>query len=85
MLPLSRLFMVARGLSGFDPAGSGLEDACFEFVSDEFDGRNLNPHNQRTRDVLTLSYESFWQAIVENSVSWVTPALCVWGQRSPRS
>ena len=85
MLPLSRLFLVARGLSGFNPVGSGLDDACFEFVSDEFDGRILNPHNQRTRDVLTLSYESFWQAMVENSVGWVPRAMCVWGPRSPRS
>jgi vanadium chloroperoxidase len=68
---LLRLFLVARGVCGFDPAGSGLDDLRFEFVSDEFDGRNRDPRTQRPRDVLTLSYDSLWQAMVDNAVSRV--------------
>ena len=68
---LLRLFLVARGVSSFDPTGSGLDDVRFEFVSDEFDGRNRDPRNQRPRDLFTLSYDSLWQAMVDNSLSRV--------------
>ncbi len=68
---LLRLFLVERGVSSFDPAGSGLDDVRFEFVSDEFDGRNRDPRTQRPRELLTLSYDSLWEAMVDNSVSRV--------------
>jgi vanadium chloroperoxidase len=68
---LLRLFLVERGISRFDPAGSGLDDVGFEFVSDEFDGRHRDPRIQRPRDLLTLSYDSLWQAMVDNAVSRV--------------
>ncbi|MEA5389723.1 hypothetical protein VB738_00485 [Cyanobium gracile UHCC 0139] len=66
---LLRLFLVARGVSSFDPSGSGLDDVRFDFVSDEFDGRHRDPRNRRPRDLLTLSYDSLWQAMVDNAVS----------------
>ncbi len=68
---LLRLFLVARGLGSFDPAGSGLDDVRFEFVSDESDGRNRDPCTPWLRDRLTLSYGSLWEAIVDNAVSRV--------------
>ncbi len=68
---LLRLFLVERGVSSFDLGGSGLDDVRFEFVSDEFDGRNMDPRTQRPRELLTLSYDSLWQAMVDNSVSRV--------------
>lgn len=68
---LLRLFLVERGVSSFDPAGSGLDDVRFEFVSDEFDGRHRDPRTQRPRDPLTLSYDSLWEAMVDNAVSRV--------------
>lgn len=66
---LLRLFLVERGVSGFDPGGSGLDDVRFEFVSDEFDGRNRDPRTLRPRELLTLSYDSLWEAMVDNAVS----------------
>ncbi|WP_043325890.1 hypothetical protein [Cyanobium gracile] len=68
---LLRLFLVARGVSSFDPTGSGLDDVRFEFVSDEFDGRNRDPCIPWPRDHLTLSYGSLWEAMVDNAVSRV--------------
>lgn len=68
---LLRLFLVEKGVSKFDSAGTGLDDVRFEFVSDEFNGRNKDPRTQRPRDLLTLSYDSLWDAIVDNSVSRV--------------
>ncbi len=68
---LLRLFLVERGVSSFDLGGSGLDDVRFEFVSDEFDGRNRDPRTLRPRELLTLSYDSLWEAMVDNSVSRV--------------
>jgi vanadium chloroperoxidase len=68
---LLRLFLVEKGVSHFDPGGNGMDDVRFEFVSDEFNGRNRDPRTQRPRDLLTLSYDSLWEASVDNSVSRV--------------
>jgi hypothetical protein len=40
-------------------------------VSDEFNGRNADPRTMLPRDHLTLSYDSLWHAITDNSVSRV--------------
>jgi vanadium chloroperoxidase len=66
---LLRLFLVEKGVSSFNP--DGVDDVRFEFISDEFNGRNEDPRTMRPRDLLTLGYESLWQAIWENSVSRV--------------
>lgn len=66
---LLRLFLVEKGVSSFD--AEGVDDVRFEFISDEFNGRNADPRTMRPRDLLTLGYDSLWQAIWENSVSRV--------------
>lgn len=66
---LLRLFLVEKGISSFDP--NGVDDVRFEFVSDEFNGRNREPRTMRPRDLLTIGYKSLWEAIVDNSLSRV--------------
>lgn len=66
---LLRLFLVERGLATFDP--TGIDNIRFDFVSDEFNGRNTDPRTGEPRDLLTLEYESLWAAIVANSISRV--------------
>ncbi len=66
---LLRLFLAEKRVTTFTP--EGVDDVRFEFVSDEFNGRNKDPRTQRPRDLLTLSYDSLWEAIVDNSVSRV--------------
>lgn len=66
---LLRLFLVAKGLATFD--AKGVDSVRFEFISDEFNGRNRDPLTMRPRELVTLSYESLWKAIVDNSVSRV--------------
>ncbi len=64
---LLRLFLAEKGLASFD--ASGLDDVAFDFVSDEFNGRNKDPRTMQPRVHLTLGHESLWQAITDNSVS----------------
>jgi len=66
---LLRLFLVKKGITSFNP--DGVDGVRFEFISDEFNGRNKDPRTQRPRDLLTLSFDSLWEAIVDNSVSRV--------------
>ncbi len=66
---LLRLFLVERGLATFDP--KGVDNVRFDFVSDEFNGRNKDPRTGEPRDLLTLASDSLWSAIVANSVSRV--------------
>ena len=66
---LLRLFLVQKGLATFDP--NGVDDISFDFVSDEFNGRNKSPITLQPREHLTLGYQSLWQAIIDNSVSRV--------------
>lgn len=66
---LLRLFLAEKGVATFD--ATGLDDVGFDFVSDEFDGRNRDPRTMQPRDHLTLSLANLWQAITDNSVSRV--------------
>lgn len=66
---LLRLFLVQKGIAAFD--ANGVDNVRFDFVSDEFDGRNKDPKTMQPRDHLTLGFPSLWQAIVDNSVSRV--------------
>jgi hypothetical protein len=66
---LLRLFLVQKGVTTFDP--NGVDKMRFEFVSDEFDGRNKDPRTMQPRDYITLGYDSLWKAIQDNSVSRV--------------
>lgn len=68
-LQLLRLFLVEKGVAAFD--AGGVDNVRFDFVSDEFDGRNKDPKTMQPRDHLTLGLDSLWQAIVDNSVSRV--------------
>jgi hypothetical protein len=66
---LLRLFLVEKGVTSFDP--KGVDKFSFDFVSDEFNGRNVDPRTMAPRDHLTLSFNSLWHAITENSISRV--------------
>ncbi|MEQ1816289.1 MAG: vanadium-dependent haloperoxidase [Nitrosomonas sp.] len=66
---LLRLFLVEKKVAKFDL--DGVDDIRFDFVSDEFDGRNKDPITLQPREHITLGYGSLWQAIVDNSVSRV--------------
>jgi len=66
---LLRLCLAKKGITTF--TAGGVDNVRFEFVSDEFNGRNKDPRTMRPRDLITLSYDSLWDAIVDNSVSRV--------------
>jgi len=66
---LLRLFLVEKGITSFNP--NGVDQFNFEFISDEFNGRNTDPRTRRPRDLISLNYQSLWEAIVDNSVSRV--------------
>ena len=66
---LLRLFLVEKGVTSFDAAG--IDGVRFDFVSDEFNGRNKDAATMQPRDHLTLDYKTLWQAIVDNSLSRV--------------
>ena len=68
---LLRLFLVEKRVATFHPSGNGVDDVRFDFVSDEFDGRNKDPITLQPREHITLGYDSLWQAIIDNSVSRV--------------
>lgn len=66
---LLRLFLVEKGVATFD--ADGVDNVRFDFVSDEFNGRNKDAKTLQPRDYITLGLDSLWQAIVDNSVSRV--------------
>lgn len=66
---LLRLFLVHKGVAGF--GATGVDNVDFDFVSDEFDGRNTDPRNRQPRALITRRYPNLWQAIVDNSISRV--------------
>ena len=66
---LLRLFLVEKGVATFDP--NGLDSVRFDFVSDEFNGRNKDPVTLQPREHLTLGVDNLWQAITNNSLSRV--------------
>jgi vanadium chloroperoxidase len=46
-----------------------IDPIAFSFVSDEYDGRNVEPRTGQPRRLVTRHYDSLWRAIVENSES----------------
>ena len=66
---LLRLFLVEKGVATFD--ANGIDSVSFDFVSDEFNGRNRDPVTLHPRDHLTLGIDNLWQAITKNSLSRV--------------
>jgi len=68
---LLRLYLVSKLPAGFKFTPDGTDDIGFEFVSDEYDGRNRDPRTKAPRPYLIRSFKSLWDAIIENSVSRV--------------
>ncbi|WP_430418971.1 vanadium-dependent haloperoxidase [Phenylobacterium sp.] len=66
---VTRLFLAEKKLANFD--AQGVDDIAFDFVSDEFDGRNTDPRTNVPRVHVTRGYDSLWRAIVDNSISRV--------------
>jgi len=66
---LLRLYLVEKGISSFNP--NGVDTVHFQFISDEFNGRNVDPRTKLPRDLVTLDYPNLWEAIKDNSVSRV--------------
>ena len=66
---LLRLYLVEHGVAHFDPDGT--DNVAFDFVSDEFNGRNNEPRTQLPREHITRHHPSLWQAIKDNSLSRV--------------
>ncbi|MDH2406856.1 vanadium-dependent haloperoxidase [Bradyrhizobium sp. SSUT18] len=66
---LLRLFLVEKGVTSFNQ--HGVDKFAFDFVSDEYNGRNNDPRTMLPRDHLTLSHDSLWSVITDNSVSRV--------------
>jgi vanadium chloroperoxidase len=64
---LLRLFLVQKGVTAFD--ANGVDAFSFDFMSDEFNGRNKDPRTMQPRAHLTLGQSSLWHAIVNNSIS----------------
>lgn len=64
-----RLFLVEKGQAQFK--ADGRDNIDFDFVSDEYNGRNTDPRNKAPRARVVHRYESLWEAIVDNSVSRV--------------
>jgi vanadium chloroperoxidase len=69
-----RLFLVEKTGANFKADGGDSID--FDFVSDEYNGRNIDPRpnaagGKDPRPHVTRRYPSLWQAIVDNSVSRV--------------
>jgi hypothetical protein len=66
---LLRLFLVEKGAATFK--ANGEDNVDFDFVSDEYNGRNRDPRTGMPREHLTRYHKSLWQAITDNSVSRV--------------
>lgn len=66
---LLRLFLVEKGVTTFD--SNGVDGVSFDFVSDEFNGRNKDPKTMQPREHLTLGLDNLWRAILDNSLSRV--------------
>jgi vanadium chloroperoxidase len=82
---LVRLFLAEKGAAAFD--ADGVDDIAFDFVSDEFNGRNSDPRDALPRPHITRGHASLWQAIVENSISraylgvhWLFDGITVKGE-----
>jgi vanadium chloroperoxidase len=63
------LYLVDKSLGQF--GSDGKDNIRFDFVSDEYNGRNIDPRTQLPREHITKSYGSLWQAIKDNSLSRV--------------
>ena len=48
---------------------NGVDSVSFDFVSDEFNGRNKDPKTMQPREHLTLGLDNLWRAIIDNSLS----------------
>ncbi len=66
---LLRLYLKEKGVTTFD--ANGVDKLHFDFVSDEYNGRNKDPRTMQPREHLTLGVDSLWKAITDNSVSRV--------------
>lgn len=69
-----RLFLVEKNQATFRP--NGTDNLDFDFVSDEYNGRNIDPRpngsgGKDPRPLVTRRYASLWKAIVDNSISRV--------------
>jgi vanadium chloroperoxidase len=69
-----RLFLVEKTQANF--GASGTDNIDFDFVSDEYDGRNIDPRpngagGRDPRPHVTRRYANLWSAIVDNSISRV--------------
>jgi len=64
-----RLFLAQKGLTQFTPHGR--DSIVFDFTSDEYNGRNIDPRTKAPRPRIVRRYASLWDAIVDNSLSRV--------------
>lgn len=69
-----RLFLVEKNQATFRP--NGTDNIDFDFVSDEYNGRNIDPRpngsgGKDPRPLVTRRYANLWKAIVDNSISRV--------------
>ena len=64
---LLRLFLVQKNFATFN--ADGVDNIDFDFVSDEFNGRNVDPRTNAPREHIIKSHASLWQAIKDNSLS----------------
>lgn len=64
-----RLLLVEHEVDKFD--SHGLDHTDFDFVFDEYNGRNTDPRNKAPRPRIVRRYNNLWDAIVDNSVSRV--------------
>lgn len=67
---LLRLMLVDKTVAAFDPT-TGLDNVRFDFMSDEYNGRNADARTRQPRDIIVRGYTSLWSAVVENSLSRV--------------
>jgi PAP2 superfamily len=66
---LLRLFLKEKGIATFD--ANGLDNVSINFVSDEYNGVNIDPRTLQPRPLTPIMLPSLWQAITDNSVSRV--------------
>ena len=62
-----RLFLVEKGVATFH--ANGIDKFHFDFVSDEYNGRNTDPRTGQAREHMTRPFDNLWKAITENSLS----------------
>lgn len=66
---LLRLVLVQQDAAQFN--ADGTDTMRFTFVSDEYNGRNTCPRSGLPRSLIGRTYDSLWQAIIDNSISRV--------------